>query len=174
MLNKTQHIKRLLDSYEYFTGKRIIERSTANNDRKAVEEGQFVLVSHNGAEDPILNYGNPFALKLWEMEWEDFTSTPSRLTAEIDRREKREEMLQIAKEKGWFDGYEGVRISKSGKRFRISNAVIWNVLDGEGKKIGQAAWFEEVVFLSEKIRLRFHQSLRYALQRQLSVTFPSG
>ncbi len=146
-MDKVQHVQRLLNSFNRLTGKSIIERSSPKEDLKKVEEGDFVLVSHNGANDPILNYGNPFALNLWELSWDEFTRTPSRKTAEADLREKRQQMLSIAEKQGYFDNYEGIRISRTGKRFLIKNAIIWNVLDENNKKIGQAAYFTEIEHL---------------------------
>lgn len=145
--DKIDHVKKLLDSFENLTGNKIINRSSPEEDFKKIEESSFVLVSHNGAEDPILNYGNPFALNLWEMSWDQFIQTPSKKTAEEDLRSKRKEMLSIAEKQGYFNGYEGVRISSSGKRFKIKNAIIWNVLDENGNKTGQAAYFKEIEML---------------------------
>lgn len=146
-MDKVQHVQRLLNSFERLTGKSIVERFSPEEDLIKVEEGNFVLVSHNGADDPILNYGNPFALNLWELNWDEFTKTPSRKTAELDLREKRQQMLAIAEKQGYFDKYEGVRISSSGKRFLIKNAIIWNVFDENNDKIGQAAYFNEIEHL---------------------------
>jgi hypothetical protein len=42
---------------------------------------------------------------------------------------------------GFVDDYAGVRISRTGKRFRIEQAIVWNVVDAEGKDHGQAATF---------------------------------
>ena len=53
----------------------------------------FVLVSHGTQADPVLNYGNAAALALWEMSWDEFTRTPSRLTAEAPNREERARLL---------------------------------------------------------------------------------
>jgi hypothetical protein len=44
---------------------------------------------------------------------------------------------------GYIDHYEGIRISSSGKRFKISNAVVWNLTDKNQNYKGQAAWFEQ-------------------------------
>jgi len=39
----------------------------------------YVVVSHGTQDDPILNYGNRVALNLWDLPFENFTKTPSRL-----------------------------------------------------------------------------------------------
>lgn len=100
----------------------------------------LVVVSHDGAEDPVFNYASKAALDLWEMDWETFTSTPSRFSAEPDEREARAELLRRVTEDGYVDDYCGVRISSSGKRFEVRDAYVWNVYQGE-ERVGQAALF---------------------------------
>jgi hypothetical protein len=80
-------------------------------------------------------------LDLWEVTWEQFTATPSRLTAEPDSRPERERMLAQARKQGYYDGYTGVRISSTGRRFMVEQAVIWTVVDLAGSPVGQAATF---------------------------------
>ena len=147
-MRKVELINSILNSFEKMTGKSIIERTNPEFYLQKIEEGEFALVSHNGASDPILNYGNKFALKLWEMDWYEFIKTPSKKTAEPEIRFNRKEMLSIVSKQGFIDQYEGIRISSTGKRFKIKNAVIWNVLDENGKFLGQAAYFNSVEFLS--------------------------
>ncbi len=107
----------------------------------------FVLLSHGTEADPVLNYGNAAALKLWEMTWDQFTGTPSRLTAEPMERSQREKLLIDAKEKGYSDGYYGIRISSVGRRFEIRNVLLWNVVDEQGIYRGQAAVFSEWTYV---------------------------
>jgi hypothetical protein len=107
----------------------------------------FVLVSHGTEDDPILNYGNAAALTLWEMTWDELTRTPSRLTAEAPLREERARLLAAVTERGFIDDYSGVRISKSGRRFRIERATVWNLVTERGEPCGQAAMFDHWEFL---------------------------
>jgi MEKHLA domain len=103
----------------------------------------FVVVSHGTEADPVLNFGNAAALALWEMSWTEFTRTPSRFTAEAPDREERARLLAAVAERGFIDDYSGVRISKSGRRFRIARATVWNLLTEAGRPCGQAAMFRE-------------------------------
>jgi hypothetical protein len=114
---------------------------------KNVFEAPFVLVSHGTEADPVLNYGNAAALKLWEMSWEELTRTPSRLTAEVPNREERAKLLEAVTRRGFIDDYSGVRISKTGRRFRIAQATVWNLISEDGKNCGQAAMFSQWEFL---------------------------
>jgi MEKHLA domain len=97
--------------------------------------------------DPVLNYGNAAALALWEMSWEELTRTPSRLTAEVLNREERARLLAAVTACGFIDDYSGVRISKTGRRFKISWATVWNLLTADDHPCGQAAMFGEWEFL---------------------------
>ena len=107
----------------------------------------FALVSHGTEADPVLNYGNQTALALWEMSWEELTRTPSRLTAEAPNRAERARLLAQVTERGFIDDYSGVRISRTGRRFRIVRAMVWNLVTAAGVPCGQAAMFHEWDFL---------------------------
>jgi hypothetical protein len=107
----------------------------------------FALVSHGMETDPILNYGNATALTLWEMSWEDLTRTPSRMTAEAPNRAERARLLATVTVRGFIHNYSGVRISKSGRRFKISRATVWNLISEGGQPGGQAARFDQWEFL---------------------------
>ena len=136
--------KLLLDSYRHWIGQDLIERTpNAKQQARMLFEASFVVVSHGAEPDPILNYGNQTALDLWELSWDQLIKTPSRLTAEADDRAERGRMLERAKLNGYFDGYRGVRISSTGWRFLVEQALIWNVIDPAGKPIGQAATFSQ-------------------------------
>jgi hypothetical protein len=112
-----------------------------------VFEAPFVLVSHGTEADPVLNYGNAAALALWEMPWDELTRTPSRLTAEAPNREERAKLLETVTARGFIDDYSGVRISKTGRRFKISRATVWNLLADDNQPCGQAAMFAQWEFL---------------------------
>lgn len=137
-----QHSPILLDSFQRLTGKQLIENtSSALEISQALFEANFIVVSHGVEPDPILNYGNRAALNLWQLSWEDFTRTPSRLTAESIERSERDRLLAQAKQHGYISNYCGIRISSTGVRFYVENATIWNVVDEQNRNYGQAATF---------------------------------
>lgn len=143
--------RHLLDSYRHWTGRELLGRSGSIEDQAhALFDAPFVVVSHGVDPDPILNYGNHAALELWEMTWEQLTQTPSRHTAEPLNQTERAAMLRIAGQQGYFEGYRGVRISSTGRRFLVEDATVWNVLDSSGRRIGQAATFSRWSFLKEE------------------------
>lgn len=137
------HVQVLLSSFRHWLGYDLLTTLSPDPTTAAqqVFEAPFALLSHGTQSDPILNYGNQTALRLWEMDWADFTQMPSRLTAEVDLRADRSQQLARAAQQGYLRGYEGIRISKTGQRFQIREAVIWKVLDEQGQPCGQAATF---------------------------------
>ncbi|MGZ8366011.1 MAG: MEKHLA domain-containing protein [Nitrospira sp.] len=138
----------LMDSYRHWIGHDLIKRTAdAKQQACTLFETSIVVVSHGVELDTILNYGNQTALDLWELPWKQFIQMPSRLTAEADDRAEREQMLMQARAKGYYDGYRGVRISSTGRRFLVEQAVIWNVIDPAGRRIGQAATFSQWSYL---------------------------
>jgi len=138
----------LLNSFRHWTGRELLERAGGSDyQAHALFQSPFVVVSHGVEEDPLLNYGNQLALELWVMTWEDLTRTASRLTAEPMNRAEREWMLEQARTRGYLDTYRGVRITSTGRRFLVENALIWNVVDAAGRRVGQAATFSQWTWL---------------------------
>ena len=141
---RIQHTQLMLDSFERYLGRSLIDRSgNSRLEAEKVFRAPFVVVSHGTQDDPILNYGNATALELWEMDFTTLTSTPSRLTAEPVHRDERARLLTRTTEDGFVDDYRGIRISRTGKRFQIHQAIVWNLLDTSGVYRGQAATFSE-------------------------------
>jgi hypothetical protein len=137
------HSALLISSFRARVGRDLILSSAdAARDTQTLFDAPFALLSHATQEDPVLNYGNATALRLWEMTFADFTQMPSRLTAEPMLREERQRLMEEAARKGYIDDYAGIRISATGKRFLISNVILWTVSDAQGAKHGQAAVFD--------------------------------
>ncbi len=124
-----------------------IREGTPREQAERLFKSTFVVASHGLQDDPILNYGNQAALDLWEMDWEQFIQTPSRLTAEPVNREERARMLAQAKTHGYISDYRGIRISSSSKRFLVEKATVWNIQKPDGTPLGQAATFSAWTYL---------------------------
>jgi len=135
-------------SHRIRTGRDLLMATGSPGDlAKVLFHAPFVLVAHGIEPDPVLNYGNRAALDLWEMDWETLIQTPSRLTAEPLEREERTRLLAEVTRNGFIAHYAGIRISSSGRRFRIAGATVWNVQDAAGHPVGQAATFDRWEFL---------------------------
>jgi MEKHLA domain len=138
------HTQILLASYRRVLGRELIVRSGAAADEaERLFNAPFAALSHGIEADPILNYGNHTTLTLWEVTADQLIVMPSRLTAEPVIREARQRSLQETQRQGFVTGYSGVRISATGKRFRIENATIWTVTGPAGESMGQAATFDQ-------------------------------
>jgi len=70
---------------------------------------------------------------------EAFTVLPSRLSAETVNQKERIKLLDAVTRHGYINNYSGIRISKSGRRFMIRDATVWNLMTPDGQFYGQAA-----------------------------------
>lgn len=144
------HATLLLDSFARAVGRELVPRDGPPDvQAERLYRAPFVVVSHGTEADPVLNYGNRAALELWEMDVATLVKTPSRLTAEPIHREERERLLARTRREGYVDDYSGIRISGTGRRFRIERAIVWNVVDAAGIHRGQAATFDRWTPLAE-------------------------
>ncbi|NUN65660.1 MEKHLA domain-containing protein [Pseudanabaena biceps] len=144
--DQLEHVQLLLYSFKYWTGNSLMSFPNHYSPLEIANSlfnVDFVVVSHGTQADPILNYGNQKALELWKMDWQTFTSTPSRFTAEPIERSEREQLLAQAKSQGYINNYRGIRIASTGDRFYINQAIIWNVINPQGELCGQAATFRD-------------------------------
>ncbi len=147
----SDHVKLMLSSYRKFVGKDLFDEDNLPNPLNSLAEfifrGPFVLLSHGIESSPIFNYANQQALALFEMDWPEFTSLPSKYSAEAESQEAREALLKQAARCGFIDNYKGVRISRSGRRFFINKVQLWNLVDDQGNAKGQAAYFTSWEFI---------------------------
>ena len=147
-LYRQEHVFRLLVSFTRWTGKILVETDIPLAEQaRRLFYAPFALLSHNTAPDPVLNYANREALTLFELTWEELVALPSRRTAEPGEREERDRLLAMVSRQGYIDDYRGIRIARSGRRFMIEQATVWNLLDDNGAFYGQAAMFKHWKFL---------------------------
>lgn len=99
------------------------------------------IVAHGAEADPIFFFANRRALEVFESDVARFTRMPSRLSAEAPRREERQALLDRVSAEGFIADYAGIRITATGRRFQIEQAIVWNLIDGDGGLHGQAATF---------------------------------
>lgn len=103
------------------------------------EDAPFCLLAHDTQEDPRFVYANLTAQRCFEYSWDEFTGMPSRLSAEAPDRADRQRFMDAVQRQGFVSDYGGMRIAKSGRRFRIEQATVWNLLGRDGIRYGQAA-----------------------------------
>lgn len=142
------HARLLAESYRRWTGAALLGFAAEGTAlARALYEAPAALVSHGTEPDPIFNYGNRTALGLFEMTWEEFTRLPSRMSAEPVHRDERRRLMEEVVRRGVIEDYRGVRVSKSGRRFHVERATVWNVVDDAGVLRGQAALLTEWRYL---------------------------
>lgn len=129
----------IASSYARLTGRQLVPPDA--EPASALWAADRVIVAHGTGSDPVFFYGNRLALALFEMSAADFICLPSRLSAEPLLREERLRLLERVSRCGYIEDYAGVRISSTGKRFRIEQATVWNLIDTAGNLHGQAATF---------------------------------
>lgn len=147
-----QLANRILDSYRRVVGQPLIDQNDSLSCKQSaglLYELPAVVLSHDGASDPTFTFANLAAQRLFEYSWDEFLTLRSRQSAEPDQRSSRAEMLARAAQAGYISDYRGVRISASGRRFEIKDAIIWNVSDKAGNAVGQAAVFDQWNMLPE-------------------------
>ncbi len=131
----------IVESYRRLTGQQLIDAAGG------LWSAPRAIVAHGAEDDPIFFYGNALALSLFEMTPEQFAQLPSRLSAEALHRDERARLLSRVTRDGYIDDYAGIRISATGRRFRIEQAIVWNLIDAEGAIHGQAATFDRWTML---------------------------
>ncbi|OBY08602.1 MEKHLA domain-containing protein [Rhizobium leguminosarum bv. trifolii] len=106
------------------------------------EQSPAVVLSHNTDADPRFIYANRAAQACFEYSWDEFITLPSRLSAEAPDRAERDRLLNAVAANGFIADYRGLRIAKSGRRFYIEKAIVWDLVDRSGHRRGQAATFD--------------------------------
>ena len=137
---QAEHAALILVSFRELAGFPLVEDESA----EGVYHAPFPILTQTTDADPIMSYGNRAVQDLFEMDWSAFTKMPSRLVAEPGLRAEREAMFEKMRETGWIDNYEGIRVSATGKRFKLRNAFVWTVTDPLGNRIGEAATFKDI------------------------------
>lgn len=142
-IEQIKQINLIISSYKHFFKKDF----PFAKDPLDIYMGNFVLLSHNTLSDPIFNFANLKAQELFEMDWHEFILLPSKYSAEPMEQNERAIFLQQTAKNGYVVNYNGIRISKTGKRFWIKDAIIWNLIDENQIYKGQAALFSKWSFI---------------------------
>ncbi len=143
------HIERLCRSFQHWLGRSLIDPNLSRSEAaRLLYTAPYAVLSHTPSADPVFNYANQTAQQLFDMDWLTLTTLPSRLSAEPVNQEERERLLSRVRRQGYIDDYRGIRISRTGQRFWIENAIVWNLLDANGDPAGQAAMFDQWRFIT--------------------------
>ncbi|WP_306717275.1 MEKHLA domain-containing protein [Burkholderia dolosa] len=136
----------LADSYRRLLGRPLVPdgMSASHGAAWLYEAAPFGVLAHDTSADPVFVYGNKRAQAIFGYDWDELTALSSRLSAEpMERRERQLFLDQVARD-GFVSGYRGVRVTRSGTRFWIEHATVWQLTDRDGHYRGQAAMIPEV------------------------------
>ena len=148
--SRAAHVALLRDSLLRVSGRDIASGLDLSDGLDAaIQRAPYALLSHDPGEDPHFTYGNATALALFEVTFDRLTSMPSRESAEPVERSERASLLARVADHGYISDYHGVRVSSTGRRFVIEDAIVWDVVDDDGVRHGQAALFERWTRLGE-------------------------
>jgi PAS domain-containing protein len=133
----------LVSSYRRTVGREpaFLEHGAHLSSEWLYAQASHPVLAHNTDPDPRFIYANRAAQTAFEYEWDEITSLASRLSAEPVDREERQRLLDSVARHGFAEGYSGIRIAKSGRRFLIEEGVVWQLIDRDGAVRGQAATF---------------------------------
>lgn len=131
----------LAGSYARLVGGPLIPDDMSGDDAAAwLYEAPFGLLAHDTSSDPLFVYANLTAQKLFGYSWDEFVGLPSRLSAATGQdREERRVFMDEVRQRGYADNYRGLRTAKSGRRFWLHDATVWNLVDSDSTLVGQAA-----------------------------------
>ena len=133
----------LTGSYRRILGRALVDEGAGERPTASwlYQDAPFCLLAHDGAADPRFVYANATAQACFGYDREEFTRLRSCLSAEAPDRSERQRLLDAVARDGFIDDYRGVRVAKSGRRFWIEQAAVWELIDEVGARHGQAAVF---------------------------------
>ena len=131
----------IVDSHRRIVGRPLVDERLDQAARAEWlnDDAPFGLLAHDTQADPLFIYANLAALSCFEDAHAELIGLPSRLTAEPPDRVGRQRLLDAVTRDGFVDGYRGLRIAKSGRRFWIEDVTVWMLIDAAGATRGQAA-----------------------------------
>ena len=139
---RTKHAALLRSSLKRCTGLDIVTPDLdARSAAAAIFYAPWALLSHNADHDPRFTYANRTGLRLFGIPPDELAQHHSSETTLPEDRPERERLLARVRHCGFVNDYSGVRVSTTGVRFMVKNAVVWNMLDAQGRYTGQAAMF---------------------------------
>ena len=139
-------IARIAASHLALTGRALVD--PGQDPVTALWQAPLAIVAHGTEADPLFFFASEVALIRFATDLDRFLGMPSRFSAEAPLREERQALLDRVTRDGFIADYAGVRIAADGRRFRIEQATVWNLVDPDGSVHGQAAAFSRWTELS--------------------------
>lgn len=143
-MNTADSAQLILANYRRFFGRDLVAIDDPARAADILFEAAPAVLSALGpfGSDHLFNYANRTALELFEYQWDELIGQPSSKSAEPVHQDERRRLLDEVGRHGFIQNYAGIRIGKTGRRFRIVNATVFNLRDDAGAYLGQAATFD--------------------------------
>ena len=109
------------------------------------DECRLPIASHD--TNGFFNYLNKAALSLFKVTKDQVIGRSTTMTAPKSEQKQRNELLNQVNSHGFIDNYKGIRVTSDGELFQIEDATIWNVVDKNSHKMGQAV----IIYKSNKL-----------------------
>ena len=109
------------------------------------DECVLPIASHDS--NGFFNYLNKAALSLFKVTKDQVIGRSTTMTAPKSEQKQRNELLNQVNSHGFIDNYKGIRVTSDGELFQIEDATIWNVVDKNSHKMGQAV----IIYKSNKL-----------------------
>ncbi|MDC1100660.1 MEKHLA domain-containing protein [Methylophilaceae bacterium] len=109
------------------------------------DECPLPIASHD--TNGFFNYLNKAALSLFKVTKDQVIGRSTTMTAPKSEQKQRNELLNQVNSHGFIDNYNGIRVTSDGELFQIEDATIWNVVDKNSHKMGQAV----IIYKSNKL-----------------------
>ena len=142
LMNDETFAELLVDSHD-----RLLRRSLIDGEKGVwstaewLWQAPFCLLATDPTPDARFTYVNAAAQACFGYDLNEFIGLPSRLSAEAPLREERQRLIDAVTRDGFAADVQGVRVTKSGRRFRIEGGTVWSLIDRSGIRHGTAAVF---------------------------------
>lgn len=167
VVDREAHVQLLDQSLRRWTGRGIMDRipnsiTSRDDDLDSIlTSSRYALYSHgvltpDMIDGAVINFGNFAALSTFGLTWKQFVQIPccrmappgfhqNNLGQTLEQLELAAQTQPEEKSHQVIERYSGLRSALGEEQqttFRVRDAVIWNVIDNEGKYYGQATFFD--------------------------------
>ena len=136
----------IAESFARLAGKPLVDL-TPGGFEEAMWHAPRAIVAYGIEPEPRFFYGNRVALEVLAMTSGELIGTIANRLGEPVLREEQSRMIAGLARHDIVDMYAVVGLAANGRRYAISNAQLWNLVDRHGGHHGRAATFADWQFL---------------------------
>jgi hypothetical protein len=136
----------IVDSFQRLAGKPLVDL-TPSGFEEAMWDAPRAIVAYGNEPEPRLFYANRIAIELLAVDANELIGTIANNLVEPVLREERSRLIGGLEQHDIVDVYAVVGVAANGRRFAISNAQVWNIVDRHGGRHGLGTTFAAWQFL---------------------------